>query len=62
MKREDPKRTQGTVVIRDFPGLSPVPDPHDAEPGYSSTQVNVTAAYRGELRVRGGYTVLRFEA
>jgi hypothetical protein len=58
---KDPKQPQGRVIIADFPGLSPVPDPHDAAPGYASFQVNVTAAYQGELRVRDGFRVLRFE-
>jgi hypothetical protein len=60
-RAEDIKRPQGRVVIADFPGLSPVPDPHDAQPGHSSTQVNVTAAFQGELRVRDGFRVLKFE-
>lgn len=49
------------IVIRDFAGMAPNQDPHDVKPGESVHQVNVGTGPRGELRVRLGAAVVRFD-
>lgn len=49
------------VVIRDFVGMAPNQDPHDLKPGESVHQMNAMAGPRGELRVRLGAAVVRFD-
>lgn len=58
----DPKSEEGRVEIRDFGGFVTAMDPHDLPPGESQEQVNATSVRPGELRVRGGFRVLRFDA
>lgn len=48
--------------VGDFLGMVVNADPHDLAPGASPKQVNVTNQRPGELRVRGGYKELTFEA
>jgi len=49
------------VVIRDFTGMAPNQDPHDLQPGQSVSQINCGVGPRGELRVRLGAAVVRFD-
>jgi hypothetical protein len=48
--------------MRDFPGYTPNVDPHDLPPGVAVYQVNAQSHKPGELRVRPGFTVVRFDA
>ncbi len=57
----DPKSEESRVEIRDFSGFVTAMDPHDLAPGQSQEQVNATSVRPGELRVRGGFRVLRFD-
>jgi hypothetical protein len=57
----DPKDEESRVEIRDFGGFVTAMDPHDLPPGVSQEQVNATSVRPGELRVRGGFRVLRFD-
>jgi hypothetical protein len=49
------------VTVRDFVGMAPNRDPHDVEPGQSVHQVNCGVGPQGELRVRLGLAVVRFD-
>ena len=49
------------VDIADFVGMAPGMDPYDITPGTTRWQVNAVATYPGELRVRRGVQVLRFQ-
>jgi hypothetical protein len=60
-KQTDPKRPDSRVVIQDFAGFVANSDPHDLPPGAAQVQVNVTPSVPGELRVRQGYQVVRFD-
>jgi hypothetical protein len=55
------KSDRAQTVIQDFAGLAASADPHDAEPGLAAVQVNAVSSHPGELRVRGGARVVRFE-
>lgn len=57
----DPKKPDGRVVIKDFPGYQPNVDPHDLPPGVAVSQVNAMSWKRGELRVRPGYKAVQFD-
>lgn len=57
----DPNKGQGRLVMRDFPGFTPNMDPHDLPPGVAVAQVNAMSLRPGELRVRPGFTVVRFD-
>ena len=61
-RKPDPKAPEARVVIRDFPGFTPNADPHDIKPGTAVEQINATSSRPGELRVRLGTQVLRFES
>lgn len=58
---DDPKREAARLTIRDFAGFVTASDPHDLPPGTAQEQVNVASVRPGELRVRGGYRVVRFD-
>jgi hypothetical protein len=57
----DPNKPYGRVVIKDFPGYVPNTDPHDVPPGVAVRQVNAMSLKPGELRVRPGFAVVRFD-
>lgn len=57
----DPKRPDARAEIRDFRGFEPNADPHDIAPGVAVDQINATSVRPGELRVRLGCKVLRFD-
>ncbi len=57
----DPHKPDSRVLIRDFGGFVPNSDPHDVEPGVATQQVNATSVKRGELRVRLGHRVVKFD-
>lgn len=59
MAQDDP---QQVLVMGDFPGLVLDTDPHDAPPGSSDNQVNVTCEKRGALVSREGFLVVSFES
>lgn len=48
------------VKIRDFPGLMSYPDPNDIPAGASTIQINIVSLRPGEMRVRGGYKIVKF--
>ena len=50
------------VILEDFPGLVNNIDPFDSPPGAAEIQVNCCSILMGELRVRGGYRLVNFEA
>jgi hypothetical protein len=56
-----PQATPQAVVIRDFPGLLTNADPNDLPAGAAREQVNCRSERPGELQVRRGYVVVRFE-
>ena len=49
------------VSVRDFLGMAPNRDPHDVQPGMSVHQVNCGIGPQGELRVRQGAAVVKFD-
>lgn len=57
----DPNKPQGRLVVKDFPGYAPNLDSHDLPPGVAVSQVNAMSIRPGELRVRPGFTVVRFD-
>lgn len=61
-RKPDPKAPEARVVIRDFVGFIPNADPHDIKPGAATEQINTTSMRPGELRVRLGAQVLKFES
>jgi hypothetical protein len=61
-RKPDPKKPAGQVQIRDFAGFQSNTDPHDVEAGVATEQVNATSIRPGELRVRGGFKVVQFDA
>lgn len=60
-RTRDPKLPDARVQIRDFAGWIPNSDPHDIPPGAAVEQVNATSSRPGELRVRSGAKVVKFE-
>lgn len=58
---DDKKKAAPSLTVRDFVGLQTGVDSADSVPGGAIHQVNVSASYRGELRVRGGTKLLRFD-
>lgn len=50
------------LTIGDFGGYVPNADPHDLEPGQAIVQVNAMSWKPGELRVRPGFKVVRFDS
>lgn len=60
-RQPDPKRPDDRVVVRDFPGIDTSADPHDIEAGAATRQTNLVATRPGELRLRGGLRIVRFE-
>jgi hypothetical protein len=48
-------------VIRDFGGLVLNSDPHDLPPGVARSLINVASLRPGELRVRLGFAIIRFD-
>lgn len=60
-RQVDPKRPDDEVVVRDFGGWAPNMDPHDLPPGVAVSQVNAASVRPGELRVRSGCRVVRFD-
>lgn len=61
--RSDPDLNQpvGRLVLRDFPGFMPAMDPHLVPPGTAALAVNAVSIRMGELRVRPGFAVVRFD-
>jgi len=57
----DAKTPEGSVVMRDFPGLSTKSDALDLTPGAARVQVNLMSTVPGELTVRQGLREVRFE-
>lgn len=57
----DPKSPDSVVRVVDFPGMSPGTDQHANPPGMSWYQVNCVSLFPGELRVRRGFRVVRFD-
>ncbi len=57
----DPKVPDSVVRVTDFPGMSPGTDQHSNPPGASWFQVNAVSLFPGELRVRRGFRVVRFD-
>jgi hypothetical protein len=57
----DRKDPDDQVVIADFGGYTPNADPHDVPPGTSIKQINAMSWKPGELRVRPGFRVVRFD-
>lgn len=57
-----PDNPTSSIEIRDFSGLVLDTDPHDAPPGASKNQVNVTCEKSGELVSRQGYLPVSFES
>lgn len=53
--------SRGKVVIKDFAGYMPSDDPHDIPAGAAVSQVNAASFRPGELRVRKGAAIVRFE-
>jgi hypothetical protein len=60
-RAKDRKDPDDAVVIGDFGGYEPNADPHDVDPGVSIKQVNAMSWKPGELRVRPGFRVVRFD-
>jgi hypothetical protein len=58
-KNDDPNKP--VISIRDFLGLVPNGDPHDAKPGEAVHQINMIPGPKGELRVRLGAKVVKFD-
>jgi len=58
----DLKPTDSIIKVRDFSGTQSAVDPHDIPDGKSLSQVNTTPVRPGELRVRLGYSVVRFDS
>lgn len=48
------------VKIRDFAGLMSYPDPNDIPAGSATVQMNIVSLRPGEIRVRGGYKIVKF--
>jgi len=57
----DPKAPEAVIRLTDFPGMSPGTDQHANPPGASWFQVNAVSLFPGELRVRRGFRVIRFD-
>jgi hypothetical protein len=63
IRREDDRRRPIDIIkIKDFGGFMPNSDPHDVPPGVAISQVNATSVRPGELRVRLGFAVVRFDS
>lgn len=60
-KEEDRRVPSDSVSIRDFPGLVSNMDPHDVPPGSGIVQVNACSLIPGQLTVRRGTAVLKFD-
>lgn len=58
---KDRKDADDRVVIGDFGGFRSNVDPHDVEPGVAIQQINAMSWKPGELRVRPGFRVVRFD-
>lgn len=58
----DPKSSDNDVRITDFGGMAPGYDQHDNDPGQSWYQINAVSFHPGELRCRGGFRIVRYEA
>lgn len=56
----DPSVPDAQVKIRDFPGLMSYPDPNDIPAGAATVQINIVSLRPGEIRVRGGYKIVKF--
>lgn len=56
------KVPDSVLIIQDFIGMTSNADPHDLKPGASPLQINATAQRPGEVRVRGGFKFVTFEA
>ncbi len=50
-----------SVVMSDFPGIITKADPRDIPEGAAEEQVNARSERTGELTVRPGYQVVKFE-
>lgn len=51
----------GRLVLKDFPGFAPAVDPHLVPPGTAVLAINAMSLRAGELRVRPGFSVVRFD-
>jgi hypothetical protein len=51
---------EASIPLLDFPGLKDV-DPRDLEPGEAEEQTNMCSLVMGEMDVRQGYRVVKFE-
>lgn len=60
-RSNDPKAVDAQVMIRDFAGWVSNVDPHDIPPGTAISQSNAVSLRPGELRVRNGSRVVRFD-
>ena len=62
-KFEDPSKdpNKPVISIRDFVGLVPNGDPHDTPQGAAVHQVNLIPGPKGEMRVRLGARVVKFD-
>lgn len=58
MAREE----RNLLVIDNFPGMIDAADPNDLPPGAAQVQINLSSAKPGELRTRGGYLPVTFQA
>jgi hypothetical protein len=56
----DPKQANAQVVIDQWGGLAPTPDPHAMDPNLAAVQVNAYSPNPGELRCRSGVKLVRF--
>ena len=56
-----PRKSEGTVEIRDFQGMASNIDPTDVTPGVSQLQINVNGNQRGKLEVRLGLRELVYD-
>ena len=56
-----PRTPDMAVDIHDFPGLMSNRDPHDIPPGAAIAQVNCVPIRPGELRVRPGAALVKFD-
>lgn len=52
----------GKLVLKDFPGFMPAMDPHLVPPGTAVLSINAVSLRPGELRVRPGFSVVRFDS